>query len=260
MILDATGSDAFMNRAQRVALLPEVDWSEARRGTNATGTAIAESGPVIVLGAQHHLEKDGFLGCTSGPLYGFDGRTLGILDVSGDPRCTPGMTGLVRMAAQMIEHCIALDGLPAHTDVLRFARDPALIGSYREAPLWIRHDTVFGANRAALCALGMTFDQLRGRDVTELFDSLGETSWQQFPMALHSWLVRPGFSTTLGACWLRANRKAAASSASVSSTGRYGCTTTASRYWSVANRASARRCSRARCMSAARAATDRSWR
>ncbi len=210
MILDATGSDAFMNRAQRVALLPGVDWSEARRGTNAIGTAIAENGPVTVLGAQHYLEQNGFLGCTSAPLFGFDGRTLGILDVSGDPRCIPGMTGLVRMAAQMIEHRIALDGLPAHTDVLRFARDPALIGSYREALLWIRHDTVVGANRAALRALGMTFDQLRGRDVTELFDSLGDTSRQQFPLALQSWLVRPGFSTTWGASWLRADRKAAA--------------------------------------------------
>ncbi len=203
MILDATGSDVFMNKAQRVALMPGVDWSERQRGTNAIGTALTENSPITVLGHQHYLEQNGVLGCTAAPLLGSDGRVLGVLDVSGDPRCIQAQTvGLVRMAAQMIEYRMALDNRPAQTELLRFARDPALIGSHREALLWIRNETIVGANRAAMRVLGMTFEQLRGRFVSDLFCSLPSTDREQFELCLQPWLARPGRSASWASGWV----------------------------------------------------------
>ncbi len=207
MILDAAGSDVFMNKAQRVALMPGVEWSEVQRGTNAIGTALTEVSPITVLGHQHYLEQNGALGCTAAPLLGSEGQVLGVLDVSGDPRCIQAQTvGLVRMAAQMIEYRMAMDNRPAQTEILRFAHDPALIGSHREALLWIRNATIVGANRAAMRVLGMTFDQLRGRFVDDLFSSLPTTDRDQFELCLHPWLARPGRSASWASGWVGLKR------------------------------------------------------
>lgn len=203
MILDAAGSDVFMSKAQRVALMPGVEWSEVQRGTNAIGTALTELSPITVLGHQHYLEQNGALGCTAAPLLGSEGQVLGVLDVSGDPRCIQAQTvGLVRMAGQMIEHRMAMDNRPAHTEILRFAHDPALIGSHREALLWIRNATIVGANRAAMRVLGMTFEQLRGRFVDDLFSALPATDREQFELCLHPWLARPGRSASWASGWV----------------------------------------------------------
>lgn len=203
MILDAAGSDVFMNKAQRVALMPGVDWSELHRGTNAIGTALTEISPITVLGPQHYLEQNAALGCTAAPLLSPDGQVMGVLDVSGDPRCIQAQTiGLVRMAAQMIEHRMALDSMPSQTAILRFAHDTALIGSHREALLWIRNDIIVGANRAALRVLGMTFEQLQGRFIDDLFSSVPSMEREQFELSLQPWLARPGRSTSWASGWV----------------------------------------------------------
>ena len=47
-ILHSMGDDSFLARAEKVALKPGVDWSEAAKGTNAIGTSIALQRPVTV--------------------------------------------------------------------------------------------------------------------------------------------------------------------------------------------------------------------
>ncbi|OIQ89651.1 acetoin catabolism regulatory protein [mine drainage metagenome] len=204
MILDAAGSDAFMNKAQRVALMPGVDWSERSRGTNAIGTALTEGCAVTVVGPQHYLERNAALGCTGTPLLAPDGSVMGVLDVSGDPRCIqPHTIGLVRMAGQMIEHRIALDLRSPGTEILRFAHEPALLGSHREALLWLRDGVVVGANRAALRVLGMTLDQLRERYVDDLFATL-PTSSGDSSLQLRAHLLQPGRHASWSARWVPA--------------------------------------------------------
>ncbi len=204
MILDAAGSDAFMNKAQRVALMPGVDWSERSRGTNAIGTALTEGCAVTVVGSQHYLERNAALGCTGTPLLAPDGSVMGVLDVSGDPRCIqPHTIGLVRMAGQMIEHRIALDLRSPGTEILRFAHEPALLGSHREALLWLRDGIVVGANRAALRVLGMTLDQLRERYVDDLFAAL-PTSSGDSSLQLRAHLLQPGRHASWSARWVPA--------------------------------------------------------
>jgi hypothetical protein len=52
VILHSLGDADFLAKANRVGLAPGVDWSEARRGTNAIGTAIAEQAPATVHASQ----------------------------------------------------------------------------------------------------------------------------------------------------------------------------------------------------------------
>ncbi|MBU6440181.1 MAG: sigma-54-dependent Fis family transcriptional regulator [Betaproteobacteria bacterium] len=203
LILDAAGSDAFMTKAQRVALMPGVDWSERSRGTNAIGTALTECCAVTVVGPQHYLEQNAAIGCTGAPLLAPDGRVMGLLDVSGDPRCIQAQTvGLVRMAAQMIEHRMALDARAFGTEILRFAHDPALLGSHREALLWTRDGIVVGANRTALRVLGMTLGQLRDRYVEDLFAALPGAG-DGCSLELRPHLMQPGRYTSWYASWVR---------------------------------------------------------
>ncbi|MBS0317983.1 MAG: sigma-54-dependent Fis family transcriptional regulator, partial [Proteobacteria bacterium] len=202
LILDTIGSGDFMSKAERVALMPGVDWSESRRGTNAIGTALKEQAPVTVLGPQHYLQCNGILGCTSAPLVSPDGRLLGVLDVTGNPRgIQPQTLWLLRMAAQHIEHRMALNSAPQYTEILRFGHDPALLGSHREALLWVRNGAVVGANRAALRSLGLPFDQLRGRPLTSLFGSLPAEGRGTSQLVLLPEGVRPGQRSTWVARW-----------------------------------------------------------
>ena len=209
MILDAAGSDAFMSKAQRVALMPGIDWSERSRGTNAIGTALTEGHAITVVGPQHYLEQNAALACTAVPLLGPDARLLGVLDVSGDLRCIHEQTAsLVRVAGQMIEHRLALDARPADTELLRFAHDPALLGSHREALLWLRDELVVGANRAALRVLGLGFEQVMARRATDLFTALPPRARAPSCLRLQAHLLQPGRHAQWVAAWVPAASRA----------------------------------------------------
>ena len=197
MILDAVGGDAFLPRAERVALRPGVDWSEAQRGTNAIGTALVEQRAVTVLGHEHYVDANRTLGCTAVPLRSPDGSLQGVLDVSGDPRAIgASLAALARLAAGLIEHRVALDPAPG-VAVLRFARDAAMLGSHREALVWVRDGEIIGANRAAVVLLGTELDAMRGRAVDTLFGRLPGLQRGGPPGRLQDHAGRASFS----ACW-----------------------------------------------------------
>ncbi len=86
VILHSLGDADFLAKANRVALAPGVDWSEARRGTNAIGTAIAEQAPATVHASQHYLTANHFLTCSAAPILDHRDQVVGVLDVSGDRR------------------------------------------------------------------------------------------------------------------------------------------------------------------------------
>ncbi len=170
LILDAAGSGAFMTKAQRVALMPGIVWSESDRGTNAIGTSLVEATPITVRGAQHYVAEHRILGCTAVPLRAPDQRLIGVLDVSAEPRHIHAQTiGMLRMAAQWIEHRWALDVPDPDIEVLRFARDPALLGTHREALLWVRDGVIVGANVSALRELDRGGMPMQGSLLSERF-------------------------------------------------------------------------------------------
>ncbi len=174
MLLHALGDADFLERAMRVALRPGANWSEQWRGTNAIGTALAECAPVVVHGAEHYLERNGFLTCTAAPIFDPTGRPLGVFDISGERRTYhPHTLGLVRSAVRMIEHRLfdTRHGgglrlrLHAHAEGLGTLTE-GLLALDDEGLLALDDDgRIVGADPAAVAILGLRRDDITSTTV-----------------------------------------------------------------------------------------------
>ncbi|HUD31769.1 MAG TPA: sigma-54-dependent Fis family transcriptional regulator [Variovorax sp.] len=168
VILDEVGSPDFLPKAERAALLPGVEWSERRCGTNAIGTVLVERRPLAILGGEHFLAGHGALGCAAAPIFGGRGEIAGVLDISGDAIRIDGHTlGLVRMASQQIEHRMML--AQATGDVLRFHVKPAVLGSPREGLLTVVDGRIVAANRIALALLERSMEEILDQPLDRWF-------------------------------------------------------------------------------------------
>jgi transcriptional regulator of acetoin/glycerol metabolism len=190
-ILHSCGDPEFLTRAEKVALAPGVEWSEANRGTNAIGTAIAMKAPVIVDGSQHFLTANRFLTCSASPIYDPYGQLSGILDVSGDHRSSNRHTmALVRMSVQMIENRMFASTFTEML-TLRFHARPEFVGTLCEGMAAFAEDgTLLSANRNACFQFGQNLEQLRGANFGALFG-------QPISRLLDHLLVRPQDSLAL---------------------------------------------------------------
>ncbi|WP_373376496.1 sigma-54-dependent Fis family transcriptional regulator [Cupriavidus nantongensis] len=180
LILHAIGDDDFLARADKISLRPGSEWSEARRGTNAIGTALAENRATLVHGADHYLEANQFLTCSCMPILDPYGKTVGALDVTGDQRGFHKHTmALVRMSAQMIENQLFGN---AFRDMvcIRFHSRAEFLGTLVEGIVSFTPGGRFlSANRSGQFQLGLsigalqahTFSSLFGLSMSQLFDA-----------------------------------------------------------------------------------------
>lgn len=156
LLLHSVGDDSFVARAERVALQPGACWGEGVRGTNAIGTALAEGAPVVVHGDEHFLDDNGFLTCAAAPVADSCGRTIGVVDVSGEQRSRhPHTLALVRSAARMIEDSLFL---ARHRGHLRLHLHPHAEGlaNVGQGLLALSEDgAIVGANAVARAWLGL---------------------------------------------------------------------------------------------------------
>ena len=195
MIADALGDDDFLEKANRVALQPGVNWSEEGRGTNAIGTAIVENKPTLVHASQHYLVANHFLTCSAAPIFSHQGKLIGVLDVTGDQRSFHQHTmALVRMSAQMIENQLfsaAFDD----AITLHFHSRPEFIGTLMEGIASFTPGGRFlSASRSGLVQLGLplpalqahTFSSLFGMPISALFDHYRTASPSLLTMCLHN--------------------------------------------------------------------------
>ena len=174
-LMHTLGDAYFLDKAERVALACGASWHEEQRGTNAIGTALAERGAVQIHGAEHFLERNGFLTCAASPIFSGTGELMGILDISGDHRTGSAHTlGLVSTAARMIENRLVVAGAKRGMR-LHLHAQPEGIGTVAEGIVSLSDDGwIVGANRAALSLL-----QLSLADVgTSLLEQVVETSLQ----------------------------------------------------------------------------------
>ncbi|CAJ95846.1 Transcriptional regulator DhaR of acetoin/glycerol metabolism [Cupriavidus necator] len=181
LILHSMGDDDFLARANQVALRPGAEWSEARRGTNAIGTALAENRATLVHGADHFLEANQFLTCSCMTILDPYGKTVGALDVTGDQRGFHKHTmALVRMSAQMIENQLFGN---AFRDMvcIRFHSRAEFLGTLVEGIVSFTPGGRFlSANRSGQFQLGLsngalhahTFSSLFGLSMSQLFDAV----------------------------------------------------------------------------------------
>ncbi len=170
MIVHSLGDADFLEKADRVALMPGVAWSEERRGTNAIGTAIAEKTATLVHADQHYLAANHFLTCSAAPITDHQGNVVGVLDVSGDQRSFHKHTmALVRMSALMIENQLFAatfeDAITLH-----FHARPEFVGTLMEGIASFTPGGRFlSANRNGMFQLGLSFAALQSHTFSSLF-------------------------------------------------------------------------------------------
>lgn len=155
-LMHTMGDVDFLSKAERVALATGSSWQEQYRGTNAIGTALAEADSIEIHGAEHFLERNGFLTCAAAPIMSADGALMGVIDISGDQRSRhPHTLGLVSMAARMIENRLVIAASRRHIR-LHLHAQPEGIGSVAEGILALSEDGwIVGANRTGLALLGL---------------------------------------------------------------------------------------------------------
>ncbi|NMG73530.1 sigma-54-dependent Fis family transcriptional regulator [Aromatoleum diolicum] len=170
MILHCLGDPDFVGRAQRVALQPGATWEEGVRGTNAIGTAILEGAAMEVHGAEHYLERNGFLTCSAAPVFSAQGRLAGVLDISGDSRNHQRHTlGLVRLSVQLLEKRL-FEAEFAKEIRIAFHPRPEYVGSLQEGMLAVSADgCILGANPVAREWLGLSAGLGEARSFSTLF-------------------------------------------------------------------------------------------
>jgi transcriptional regulator of acetoin/glycerol metabolism len=170
VIVHSLGDADFLEKANRVALTPGVAWSEASKGTNAIGTAIAEKAPTTVHADQHFLAANHFLTCSAAPITDHRGNVVGVLDVSGDRRSYHKHTmALVRMSALMIENQIFAATFE-NAITLHFHARPEFIGTLMEGIASFTPGGRFlAANRNALFQLGLSYPALQAHTFSSLF-------------------------------------------------------------------------------------------
>lgn len=190
-ILHSVGDDKFLQRADKVALTPGVNWAEHSKGTNAIGTALFEEAPTVVHGGEHFIHANHFLTCSAAPIFDPRGNMLGVLDVTGDQRSYHQHTmGLVRMSARMIENQWLSDDYGNRLR-LHFHSRVEFIGTLLEGIIVVGADgKILGANRSALDQLDMSSAALRMHSLTSLFGTTASAVFDHFrtplpvPMAL----------------------------------------------------------------------------
>ncbi len=109
VIVSAAGGGAFAPEARRVLLMEGASWSEAVRGTNAIGTAIAAGRPVVVHGTAHFARAYHGLVCYAAPVYDADGSPVAVLDATSMvTRADSAIASAVMAAASALTELLRL--------------------------------------------------------------------------------------------------------------------------------------------------------
>lgn len=155
-LMHTLGDPYFLSKAERVSLSAGASWREDQRGTNAIGTALVDQCAVEIHGAEHFLERNGFLTCTAAPIMSACGTVIGILDISGEQHNGHPMTmGLVNTAIRMIENRLIVSGSKRNMRIHMHGRAEG-IGTVAEGIITLSEDGwIIGANRQALVLLQM---------------------------------------------------------------------------------------------------------
>lgn len=147
VILWREGASSVRRRADDLGFTVGAEWTEAKVGTNAIGTALAEAAPVELLAGEHFEQHQHPWYCTASPVH--DPRTgelLGVINVSG-PALTlhPAIGALVETGRRLAES----DLWRSHQqrlENLRQVAEPLLAATPRPALVvdddgWVAHSS-----------------------------------------------------------------------------------------------------------------------
>lgn len=149
VVVDVNGPiDRHDRRAELITRIG-VDLSEDSVGTTAIGAALSELKPVWLHRGEHFFNANASYSCAGAPLFGPDGRCVGMLDVTGiDAVERPELKHLVLQSARNIENAL----MPRNPKglVVRLNWSGQSLGEDADGIICIDRDGYFtGANQAA---------------------------------------------------------------------------------------------------------------
>jgi transcriptional regulator of acetoin/glycerol metabolism len=149
VVVDSHGPiDSADRRAQAISRIG-VDLSEHSIGTSAIAAALTERQPVWLHRGEHFFHDTGCYSCAGAPLFGPDGKCVGMLDLTGiDAAERPELKHLVAQSARSIENALTLSR--PHKLVLRLNWPGRLLGDDDDGIVCLDRDGwVTGSNGAA---------------------------------------------------------------------------------------------------------------
>jgi sigma-54 dependent transcriptional regulator, acetoin dehydrogenase operon transcriptional activator AcoR len=122
LVLETAGDPRTIDFGQQIHLEQGGSWKEADIGTNAIGTAIAESRPVQIHGLEHFCSDVKRWTCAATPIWHpTDGELLGVIDISGPVRTfNPQSLALAVALGRQIEGTLAQSIEYDHERLLRY--------------------------------------------------------------------------------------------------------------------------------------------
>jgi len=149
VVVDAHGPIDRSDRRATAITRIGLDLSERSVGTTAIGAALAELQPVWLHRGEHFFQQNDCYSCAGAPLFGPDGRCVGMLDLTGiDAAERPELKHLVTQAARSIENALTLTR--PHRLVLRLNWPGRMIGDDDDGIVCLDRDGwVTGSNAAA---------------------------------------------------------------------------------------------------------------
>ena len=178
IVVDVSGAIDRQDRRADLITRIGTDLSERNVGTTAIGTALSELQPVWLHRGEHFFSNTAVYSCAGAPLFGPDGRCVGMLDLTGiDAPERPELKHLVTQAAGKIENALVL--AQPHSLTLRLNWPGNALGGDADGILCLNGDgQITGANaiaRQMVPGLGhgvqMAASDVFGVPVSQLFDA-----------------------------------------------------------------------------------------
>ncbi len=167
-LLDVLGDTDV--HAKQLHLCPGGDWSEANKGTNAIGTAIAERKPVQIHAWEHFFQPHHVLTCSAAPIFDADGTMLGVLDITGDYRLSnPHTLGMVVAGVNAIENQLSLQRA-THELYMAYRYSNTLLESMSDGLISIDNNgLITEINAKAGEIFGVKPSLVKGRHVAQVY-------------------------------------------------------------------------------------------
>ena len=139
IILDCV-VDSSLEGSTGDRIRPGFIWREENNGTNALGLVAKTQKPGIVHGQEHYFKAYSTLTCAAAPIFGYKGKTVGIIDATSNCRSRQKHTlALVRMSCVTIENGLFRDRNQENL-ILELHSRPEFLGTLQSAMLSFDED------------------------------------------------------------------------------------------------------------------------
>lgn len=175
-ILEMLGSyRETLDMAKKINFVPGACWREDTVGTNGIGTALALGQALHVTGAEHFCSGHHYWTCSGSPIFGPEGKIVGVIDLSGPwQRENRHTLSTVVAAAMTIENSLRLNKAQQKAMSNQYILQHLLENAGQAILVVDKKGNLLQANRLCERVLGWEPRDLIGRSVAELFRECGD--------------------------------------------------------------------------------------